>query len=158
MLQILTVSSRPPLWGSSIRRMRSSLHPPWARGPRLHPEGHPPPPASLDGFKEKKAVVIVFVDTECPMANLYIPTEIELHRKYAGKGVQFVAINSSSQDLFVNVSAHAQERDVPFPVLKDFDQKVADAFAPSGRARRSCSTPTGSSATTAESTTSTERL
>ena len=51
-----------------------------------------------------------------------------MHRKYAGKGVQFLAINSSSQDSFVSVSAHAQERDVPFPVLKDFDQKVADAF------------------------------
>ena len=42
--------------------------------------------------------------------------------------MQFLAINSSSQDSFVSVSAHAQERDVPFPVLKDFDQKVADAF------------------------------
>src|SRR5262249_46615560 len=26
------------------------------------------------------------------------------------------------------VSAHAQERDIPFPVLKDFDNKVADAL------------------------------
>jgi mono/diheme cytochrome c family protein len=42
--------------------------------------------------------------------------------------VQFLAINSNLQDSFVLVSAHAQERDVPFPVLKDFDQKVADAF------------------------------
>ena len=85
-------------------------------------------PRSLADYKDKKAFVVVFVDTECPLANLYVPTEIELHRKYAGKGVQFVAINSSKQDSFVRVSAHAQERDVPFPVLKDFDQKVADAF------------------------------
>ena len=91
-------------------------------------------PRSLDGFKDKKAFVVVFVDTECPLANLYVPTEIELHRKYAGQGVQFLAINSSSQDSFVTVSAHAQERDVPFPVLKDFDQKVADAFG----AKRTC--------------------
>ena len=85
-------------------------------------------PRSLDGFKDKKAFVVAFVDTECPVANLYVPTLIELHRKYADKGVQFLAINSSSQDSFVSVSAHAQERDVPFPVLKDFDQEVADAF------------------------------
>jgi len=85
-------------------------------------------PRSLDGFKDKKAFVVVFVDTECPLADLYVPTQIELHRKYAAKGVQFLAINSSSQDSFVSVSAHAQERDVPFPVLKDFDQHVADAF------------------------------
>ncbi len=85
-------------------------------------------PRSLDGFKDKKAFVVVFVDTECPLANLYVPTLIELHKEYAGKGVQFLAINSSSQDSFVSVSAHAQERGVPFPVLKDFDQQVADAF------------------------------
>ena len=53
---------------------------------------------------------------------------IEWQRKYAGKGVQFLAIDSSSQDAFVSVSAFAQERNVPFPVLKDFDQQVADAF------------------------------
>jgi peroxiredoxin len=83
---------------------------------------------SIDGFKNKKAFVVVFADTECPIANLYLPTLSALHRKYADKGVQFLAINSSRQDSFVTVSAYAQEREVPFPVLKDFDQKVADSF------------------------------
>jgi peroxiredoxin len=91
-------------------------------------------PRSLEGFKDRKGFVVVFVDTECPTANLYIPSLIALHKEYAGKGVQFLAINSSNQDSFVTVSAHAQERSVPFPVLKDFDQDVADAFG----ARRTC--------------------
>jgi peroxiredoxin len=85
-------------------------------------------PRSLEVFKDKKAFVVIFMDTECPIANLYLPTAIELHQRYAGKGVQFLAINSSGQDSFATVSAHAQERSVPFPVLKDFDQRVADAF------------------------------
>src|SRR5207237_543580 len=34
----------------------------------------------------------------------------------------------NSQDSFVQVSADAQERGVPFPVLKDFDHQAADAF------------------------------
>jgi peroxiredoxin/mono/diheme cytochrome c family protein len=85
-------------------------------------------PRSLGGFKDKKAFVVVFVDTECPLANLYVPTQIGLHKEYAGKGVQFLAINSSNQDSFASVSADSQEREVPFPVLKDFDQEVADAF------------------------------
>ncbi len=85
-------------------------------------------PRSLAGFKDKKAVVVAFIDTECPVANLYVPTLIELDKAYGPKGVQFLAINSSSQDSFVSVSAHAQERGVTFPVLKDFDQSVADAF------------------------------
>jgi peroxiredoxin len=83
---------------------------------------------SLDQFKDKKAFVVVFVGTECPLANLYMPTLVEMHNAYAEKGVQFIAINSNDQDKFVEVSAHAQDRDVPFPVLKDFDQNVADAF------------------------------
>ena len=85
-------------------------------------------PRSIGGFKDKKAFVVAFVDTECPVSNLYVPALIDLHRKYTNNGVQFLAINSSGQDSFVSVSAHAQERDIPFPVLKDFDQDVADAF------------------------------
>jgi peroxiredoxin/mono/diheme cytochrome c family protein len=85
-------------------------------------------PRSLDKFKDKKAFVVVFIGTECPLANLYVPTLVDLHKEYASKGVQFLAINANPQDRFVSVSAHAQERNVPFPVLKDFDQHVADAF------------------------------
>lgn len=85
-------------------------------------------PRSLDKFTDKKAFVVVFVGTECPLANLYMPTLIGLHKEYAAKGVQFLAINANPQDCFVSVSAHAQERDVPFAVLKDFDQRVADLF------------------------------
>jgi peroxiredoxin len=83
---------------------------------------------SLAGFPDKKAFVVAFVDTECPLASLFVPSLIALHKEYAAKGVQFLAINSSGQDSFVSVSSDAQERHVPFPVLKDFDQKVADAF------------------------------
>jgi peroxiredoxin/mono/diheme cytochrome c family protein len=83
---------------------------------------------SFDKFKDKKAFVVVFIGTECPLANLYVPTLIDLHKEYAAKGVQFLAINANPQDRFVSVSAHAQERNIPFPVLKDFDQHVADAF------------------------------
>ncbi|MCI0379373.1 MAG: redoxin domain-containing protein [Gemmataceae bacterium] len=85
-------------------------------------------PRSLDTFKDKKAFVVVFIGTECPLANLYVPTLIDLHKEYAAKGVQFLAVNSNLQDSFIQMSAHAQERDIPFPVLKDFDQKAADAF------------------------------
>lgn len=85
-------------------------------------------PRSLDDYKDKKALVVVFLDTECPLANVYVPTLVELHKEYADKGVQFLGINSSHQDSFISVSAHAQEREIPFPVLKDFDHRAADAL------------------------------
>src|SRR5579884_2926914 len=66
-------------------------------------------PRPLDGFKDRKAFVVVFIGTECPLANLYLPTLAALHKEYAGRGVQFLAINSNSQDTFIEVSAHAQE-------------------------------------------------
>ncbi|MBY0229812.1 MAG: thioredoxin family protein [Gemmataceae bacterium] len=79
---------------------------------------------SLASWKEAKAFVVVFLDTECPLANLYLPTLAKLQRK----GVQFVAISSSAHDPFNRVASHAEERAIPFPVLKDFDGKVAGSF------------------------------
>ena len=48
-------------------------------------------PRSLAGYKGAKAFVVVFLDTECPLANLYLPTLAKLHEKH--KGVRFVAIS-----------------------------------------------------------------
>jgi peroxiredoxin len=83
---------------------------------------------SLRSFKDKKAFVIIFVGTECPLANLYFPTLAEMQKKYAKQGVQFLAINSNDQDTMPEVVIHARERQLPFPVLKDADQKAADAL------------------------------
>jgi peroxiredoxin len=85
-------------------------------------------PRAMDGFKDKKAFVVVFVGTECPLANLYAPTLAELHKEYAPRGVQFLAVNANPQDSFIDVAAHAWERGVPFPVLKDFDQTAMAAL------------------------------
>ena len=116
----------PPRWESPIRPRKP------ARQKRKWRTSRSPTSiagrASLDDYKDKKAIVVAFVDTECPLSNLYVPTLIDLHKDYSGKGVQFLAVNSSRQDSFVRMSAHAQERAIPFPVLKDFDQKVADAL------------------------------
>jgi mono/diheme cytochrome c family protein len=85
-------------------------------------------PHSLDRYGDKRAIVVVFIGTECPLANLYVPTLVDLHAQYADRGVQWIAINSNSHDSFIEVSAHAQERAVPFPVLKDFRHEAADAL------------------------------
>src|SRR5262249_22755362 len=83
---------------------------------------------TLIEFKSKKAIVVVFVGTECPIANLYFPTFAEMQKRYANQGVQFLAINSNDQDSFADVVAHARDRKLPFPVVKDVEQQAADAF------------------------------
>ena len=87
-------------------------------------------PRSLESFKDKKAFVVLFVDTECPLANLYVPTQIELHRKYAPRGVQFLAINSSRQDSFVQVSATPRSAKFRSPCSKTSTRKLPTPGAP----------------------------
>jgi peroxiredoxin len=85
-------------------------------------------PRSLSDYRSKKAIVIVFIGTECPISNLEVVTLAEMHQKYSAKGVQFLAINSNDHDTFDEVVHHAEERKIPFPVLKDADQSGADAL------------------------------
>jgi peroxiredoxin/mono/diheme cytochrome c family protein len=81
---------------------------------------------SLADFKDKKAVVVVFTGTECPVNNYYMPRLKELHDAYAAQGVQFLAVNSNTQDSVDKIADHARKHGLPFPVLKDADQTVAD--------------------------------
>jgi peroxiredoxin len=82
---------------------------------------------SLAEYKDKKAVVVLFLGTECPINNAYLPRLIELNKAYAEKGVQFLAINSNCQDTAERVAKHAKEYGLPFPVLKD-EGNVSDQF------------------------------
>jgi peroxiredoxin len=82
---------------------------------------------SLYGYKDKKAIVLIFVGTECPIANLYLPRLAELHKQYAAR-VQFLAVNANDQDSAAAVAVHARERKLPFTVCKDAEHKAADAL------------------------------
>ncbi len=85
-------------------------------------------PVALAHFKDKKAVVVVFVGTECPVNNAYMPRLVELHKQYAPQGAQFLAINANVQDTPARVARHAQQHGLPFPVLKDDGSTIADRF------------------------------
>ncbi|MHC5541169.1 redoxin domain-containing protein, partial [Singulisphaera rosea] len=91
-------------------------------------------PVSLYGFRGKKAVVLTFTGTDCPVGNLYIPRLVELNKEYRDKGVAFVAINANASETAPQVAEHAKERGIDFPVLKDTDNLVADALM----AERTC--------------------
>ncbi|MDB5353313.1 MAG: Peroxiredoxin [Planctomycetota bacterium] len=83
---------------------------------------------SLYSFQGKKAAVLVFLGTECPIGNLYLPRLAELAKSFEGKGVVFLGINSNSHETPTTVAAHAKEFGIPFPILKDVDAKVADQY------------------------------
>jgi peroxiredoxin len=83
---------------------------------------------SLADLKGKKAIVVVFLGTECPINNLYLPVLADLYKTYSGRGVQWLGINANRQDTPARVAAHARKHVLPFPILKDPGNKVADSF------------------------------
>ncbi len=89
---------------------------------------------SLYGFRGKQAVVVAFMGTDCPVGNLYVPRLIELNKEYKDRGVVFLAINSNAHETLEQVAAHAKEREIDFPVLKDSENRVADQLL----AERTC--------------------
>jgi peroxiredoxin len=75
-------------------------------------------------WKGKKAVVLIFLGTECPVSNFYAPEYGRLARAFAERGVLFYGIHPDP-DVTAEVAAkHAAEYRIPFPVLLDPTQAV----------------------------------
>lgn len=90
---------------------------------------------SLDDFKDKKLLVIIFTCNHCPTAKAYEDRIIKIQNDYADKGVQIVAINPNDdkaypEDSFEQMKIRAREKGFPFPYLRDEDQSVALAYMP----------------------------
>lgn len=114
--------------------------PPLARGigERLAdftlPDARTGQPVQLYGFRGKKAGVLVFTGTSCPIGDLYMPRLRELAVAYEPRGVVFLGVNANSSETIEAVAEQARAFELPFPVLKDAGNQVADAV----RAERTC--------------------
>lgn len=82
----------------------------------------------LAGFQGKKAVVLMFIATQCPVSNAYNDRMASLAREYGAKGVAFVGINSNRQESVEEIAGHAAQHGFGFPVLKDVGNVQADRF------------------------------
>ena len=88
---------------------------------------------SLDSFKEKKALIIIFSCNHCPYVQAYEDRIIKIQKDYAEKGVAVIAINSNEDvnypdDSFENMKKRAAERNFNFLYLRDEDQSIARAY------------------------------
>jgi len=83
-------------------------------------------PHSLSEYSESRVVVLAFLGTECPLAKLYGPRLASISRKYAGKGVTILGVNSNRHDSITEISAYARIHEINFPILKDLDNRIAD--------------------------------
>jgi peroxiredoxin len=93
-------------------------------------------PVSLYSFIGKKAIVLAFLGTDCPVGNLYVPRLIQLNRAYKSKGVIFLGLNSNAHETPEQIARFVKETGIDFPVLKDLQNKVSDTVL----AERTCET------------------
>ncbi|MFO0945566.1 MAG: redoxin domain-containing protein [Planctomycetota bacterium] len=83
---------------------------------------------TLSGFGQR-VVVLAFLGTECPLAKLYAPKLNALANRYRSRGVEFVGIDSNSQDSLAEIAHYVRLHQIHFPVLKDTGNVVADRLA-----------------------------
>jgi peroxiredoxin len=81
---------------------------------------------ALGDFKGRKAIVLLFLGTECPINNAFLPRLAELSQVYGERGVQFLGLNANRQDTPQRIRDHARRYGIPFPVLRDEGAIVAD--------------------------------
>ncbi|PCI37782.1 MAG: thioredoxin family protein [Thiotrichales bacterium] len=88
---------------------------------------------SLDFFKVKHGVVVVFICNHCPYVKHIKPKLLEISKLYMRKGIDFIAINSNDVDAYPEDSVAEMRKDIerfdyPFAYLFDSTQEVAKAY------------------------------
>jgi hypothetical protein len=83
---------------------------------------------ALHSFQGNRALVLTFLSAECPLSNLYLPGLLAIEKRYRARKVQFLAVYANEHEDLDQVAIHAHDRDIPFPVLKDYGQRLADTL------------------------------
>lgn len=73
----------------------------------------------------KKAVVLFFVATDCPLSNGYVPEMNRIARDYAPRGVSFYAVQGDASVSIDEVRQHVRDFGYTFPYLIDPSESLA---------------------------------
>lgn len=79
-------------------------------------DGKPAHPLQDEGAR---AIVLVFVKTDCPISNRYAPEIRRLHEKYAARGVVFWLVYSDPDESAKEIRDHVRDYDYDMGVLLD---------------------------------------
>jgi peroxiredoxin len=96
----------------------------WAAAPQfgLHDtRGAEHTPAEWNG---KKAVLLLFVTTDCPVANSYVPEMNRIHDDYAARGVLVWAVQADPTVPAASVVQYAHDYHYGFPLVLDLRQSL----------------------------------
>jgi len=88
---------------------------------------------SLNSFKDKKALIIIFSCNHCPYVQAYENRIMEIQKDYGRKGVEVLAINSNDatqypDDSFEEMKKRAALKKFNFIYLRDENQSAAKSF------------------------------
>lgn len=86
---------------------------------------------TLTDYKDAKAVVLMFIATQCPVSNGYNGRMVSLFNDYNDKGIVFIGINSNKQESVDEVKQHAKDHGFEFTILKDDKNVIANKFGAS---------------------------
>lgn len=86
---------------------------------------------SLTDYSKSKAIVVMFIATQCPVSNDYNSRMAKIYEEYKDKNVTFLGINSNKAESVSEIKSHASKNNLKFPVLKDEKNIIADKFAAS---------------------------
>jgi peroxiredoxin len=80
---------------------------------------------SPEEWKGKKAIVVFFTTTDCPLSNNEVPEMNRTRRDYEARGVAFYAVQADTTIAEADVLQHTKEYQFSFPVLFDPHQTLA---------------------------------
>jgi peroxiredoxin len=83
---------------------------------------------TLTDFKNSKAVVLMFIATQCPVSNGYNTRMVSLYNDYKDKSVVVIGINSNKQESVEEIKQHAKDHGFEFTILKDDKNIIANRF------------------------------
>ena len=91
---------------------------------------------SLADYKNAKGFMVIFTCNTCPYAKAYEQRIIDLDKKFSAKGFPVIAINpndvnQSSGDSMSEMVKRSNEKNYPFPYLRDDVQEVTAAYGAS---------------------------
>jgi peroxiredoxin len=90
----------------------------------LHDQ-HDRPVTPLDLPKDHRAVVLIFILTDCPISNSYAPAIADLCRTFTSQGIDFFTVYEDSPLTPTAASAHHDAYGFPCDALLDSHQQLA---------------------------------
>jgi peroxiredoxin len=91
----------------------------------------------------KRAIVFLFVSTDCPLSNRYVPEMNRIQSTYAARGIGFYAVQGDATTPLTQVKQHVKDFGYAFPYLLDPSESLADFTGATATPEAAVLSPTG---------------